>query len=273
MTEALAAETTATEQPAAVVEDQNTEQAEQTTDPAPVTQEEETTKPPETEEQKRSKYQRRIDRKNADIAAARTEARLLRERLEQLEAQARPQAQRDNSAPTLDKFDNFEDYMAARVAYEAEKVVDGRLSKVHQQEAERKASEAQHRVMSSWQDRQAAAAEKYADFEEVVGESDAPISREMGQAIVESEVGTDIAYYLAQHPDEAKRIASLSPIRQIAEIGKLEDRVSKPAPKALTKAPEPITPAGSRAKAEKDPSQMTDAEFAKWRKAQIAQRR
>ena len=262
-----------TEAPAAVVEDQNTEQAEQSTESAPVDQEAETTKPPETEEQKRSKYQRRIDRKNSEIAAARTEARMLKERLEQLEAQARPQAQRDNSAPTLDKFDNFEDYMAARVAYEAEKVVDGRLSKAQQMEAERRAQYEQHRVMSSWQDRQVAAIEKYADFEEVVGESDVPISREMGQAIVESDVGTDIAYYLAQNPDEAKRIASLSPIRQIAEIGKLEDRVSKPAAKALTKAPEPITPTGSRAKADKDPSQMSDKEFAEWRRKQIAKRR
>lgn len=274
MTEAIAAEAPAViETPTAVVDAQNTAQAAETTDPAPVAQDEETTKPPETEEQRKSKFQRRIERKNADLAAAKTEARMLRERLDQLEAQRNPQVQRDQSAPTLDKFDNFEDYMAARVAYEAEKVVDGRLSKVQQMEAERKATEAQHRVLASWQEKQAAAADKYADFEEVVGDSEAAISREMGQAIVESDYGADIAYYLAQHPEDAKRIASLSPIRQIVEIGKLEDRVSKPAPKAITKAPEPITPAGSRAKADKNPSEMSPSEFAAWRKRVIARRR
>jgi hypothetical protein len=94
----------------------------------------------------------------------------------------------------------------------------------------------------------------------------------MGQAIVESDFGTDSAYYLAQHPDEAKAIAQLSPIRQIAAIGKLEAKVTQPAARKTTEAPPPITPAGSKAKADKDPNQMTDAEFAAWRKRQIAQR-
>lgn len=266
-----AAEVTEVETPAAVVDDQNTEQVAEGSESTPESTEAETTKPPETEEQKRSKYQRRIDRKNAEIASARTEARMFKERLDQLEAQ-RTQAPRDNAVPTLDKFDSFEDYMAARVAYEAEKIVDGRLSKVQQMEMQRRAMEAQQSVMTSWQDKQHAAVDKYPDFEEVVGESEAPISREMGQAIVESDHGADIAYYLAQHPDEAKAIAQLSPIRQIAAIGRLEAKVTQPAARKTTEAPAPITPAGSKAKAEKDPAQMTDAEFAAWRKRQIAQR-
>lgn len=269
-------EAIAVEEPAAVVDEQNTEQVVEGSESTPESTEAETTKPeppPETEEQKRSKYQRRIDRKNAEIAAARTEARLYKERLEQLEVQARPQQQRAAGAPTLDQFDNFEDYMSARVAFEAEKVVETRLSRVQQAEAARKAQEAQSRVLTSWQDKQAAAADKYTDFEEVVGESDAPVTQAMSQAIVESDFGADIAYYLAQHPDEAKAIAQLSPIRQVAAIGKLETVVSAPPAKKVTQAPAPIVPTGSKAKADKDPSAMTDAEFAQWRKRQIAQRR
>ena len=272
MSEAEAVEVSTTiDEPAAVVEEQNTEQVVEGSESTPEGTEAETTKPPETEEQKRSKYQRRIDRKNAEIATARTEARMLKERLDQLEAQ-RTQAPRDTGAPTLDKFDNFEDYMSARVAYEAERVVETRLGKVQQQEAARKAMEAQQSVMTSWQDKQHAAIEKYPDFEEVVGESEAPISREMGQAIVESDFGTDIAYYLAQHPDEAKAIAQLSPIRQIAAIGKLEAKVTQPVARKLTEAPAPITPAGSKAKAERDPDGMSTKEWLAWRNAQIKKR-
>ena len=73
-----------TETPAAVVDDQNTEQVVEGSESTPESTEAETTKPPETEEQRRSKYQRRIDRKNSEIAAARTEARMRKERLEQL---------------------------------------------------------------------------------------------------------------------------------------------------------------------------------------------
>ena len=112
-----------------------------------------------------------------------------------------------------------------------------------------------------------------ADFEEVVGESDAPITQAMSQAIVESDLGADIAYYLAQHPDEAKAIAQLSPIRQVAAIGRLEEKVSAPAVKKVTQAPAPITPTGSKAKAEKNPDAMSSDEWLAWREAQLRKRR
>lgn len=264
-------EVTAVETPAAVTEEQNTAQVE-TPDSPPESTEAETTKPPETEEQKRSKYQRRIDRKNSEIAAARTEARMLKERLEQLEAQARPQQQRAAGAPTLDQFDNFEDYMSARVAFEAERVVETRLSKAQQAEAARQAQEAQSRVLTSWKDKQEAAADKYDDFEEVVGASDAPVTPEMRQAIVESDAGADIAYYLAQHPEEAKRIAQLSPIRQIAEVGKLEIKISTPAPRKPTSTPPPVNPIGTKAKAERNPDEMPVKDWLKWRNEQVKNR-
>lgn len=261
-------------QPAAVVEEQTTASPEGS-ESATESTEVEATKPeepkPETDEQRKSKFQRRIERKNADLAAERMRSQMLQERLERLEAQANPRRQDD--VPTLDKFDNFEDYMAARVAYEAEKVVETRLGKVQQQEAARRANEVQTKVLTSWQEKQAIAADKYPDFEEVVSESDAPVTQAMSQAIVESDVGADIAYYLAQHPDEAKAIATLSPVRQIAAIGRLEDKVSKPAPRKTTEAPPPIKPTGSKSQTDKDPSEMSAAEFAAWRKKSIAARR
>lgn len=256
-------------QPAAVAEDQTTDTP-QASESAPENQEQET-KPQETEDQRKSKFQRRIERKNAELAAAKTEARLLRERLDALEQQARPP--QDSKAPRLEQFDNFEDYMAARVAFDAEKVVEARLTKAQQEEMRRRESETQAKSLENWRDQQAKAIEKYPDFEEVVGDSDAPVTREMSQAIVESEHGADIAYYLAQHPDEAKAIAGLSPIRQIAAIGRLEAKVSQPPPKAVTQAPPPISPAGSKAKAEKAPHEMTPKEFNEWRRRVIAQRR
>lgn len=230
---------------------------------------EEATKPQETEEQKRSKYQRRIDRKNAEIAAARTEARLYRERLEALEAQRNPQQQQRNyqgdAPPRLEQFESIDDYNQANFEY-AKRVIRAELAAEREAEQQRKAEAEQGRKAETWQERQEAAAEKYPDFEEVIRESDAPITSQMGQAIIESDLGADIAYYLAQNPKEAKRIAQLPPIRQIAEIGKLEIKVGSPAQKTPTQAPEPIVPAGSKAKAEKDPSEMSPREFAEWRK-------
>jgi hypothetical protein len=81
--------------------------------------------------------------------------------------------------------------------------------------------------------------------------------------------------HFVSNPEEVTRISNLSPVRQIAEIGKLEAKVSDVVVKPVTvsKAPAPIEPIGTRGSSSKDPSEMTDNEFAKWRKAQIAQRR
>lgn len=270
--------TVVTETPVTVAEDQNTAPLEEGAESSTASTEAETTKPeqpPETEEQKRSKYQRRIDRKNAEIAAARTEARIFKERLEQLEAQARPQQPKDASAPRLEQYEDFESYMQARddyVAAMAEKRFEAKQTKAQQEEAARKAQEKQSSVLTSWQDKQIAAAEKYADFEDVVSESDAPVTPSMSQAIVESDLGADIAYYLAQHPDEAKAIAKLSPIRQIAEIGKLEVKVSAPAVRKPTLTPPPVNPIGTKAKAEKNPDEMPYEQWVKWRNEQLKNR-
>ena len=51
-------------------------------------------------------------------------------------------------------------------------------------------------------------------------------------------------YYLANNEDEAKRINGMSAVRQIAEIGKIEARLStqKPQEKKVSKAPAPLKP-------------------------------
>lgn len=102
------------------------------------------------------------------------------------------------------------------------------------------------------------------------------ITNEMAEVIRESDVGPQIAYYLADNVERSAAISRLSPLAQAREIGRIEARleVEKAKPPAVSKAPPPppkieaIEPA-----VEKSPSEMSDTEFAKWRKRQIAQRR
>ena len=69
--------------------------------------------------------------------------------------------------------------------------------------------------------------------------------------MVELDNGPDVAYYLAQHPDEAEKLMDLSPVRTIAAITKIADKIAgesaKPAPKAKVEPPTPITPVGASA--------------------------
>lgn len=76
---------------------------------------------------------------------------------------------------------------------------------------------------------------KYADFDEVVVQSMTlpkddpdfwPVSPTVGELILTSDVGRDVAYHLATHPDEAKDIFGQSAARQAAWFGRKEAEFS-----------------------------------------------
>src|ERR1700749_24609 len=90
--------------------------------------------------------------------------------------------------------------------------------------------------------------------------------------ITESDQSGEMAYFLAKNPDETQRIAKLSPIRGIAELGKLEAKltakepVKAPEPEKppeRTGAPPPITPLSTSGSGtvNTDPSKMSFAEL------------
>lgn len=87
-----------------------------------------------------------------------------------------------------------------------------------------------------------------------------------------SDAGAKLIHHLGKDLDEAARISALPPVLMARELTKLELKLSQPQAKPVSKAPAPITPIAGTSGGSKDPSEMTDAEFAKWRKAQIAQR-
>lgn len=214
--------------------------------------------------------QKRIDRAVRQKYEAEARTKMLEERLTAMESrqyQAPPQQrQQDDSEPTIDKFDNFDQYVAAKAEYIASRTINKTLT---EREAQQKAAyEAAERTKTadSWTKRIAAATVEMPDFEEVLASSDVPMTNSMQQAIMESEHGTKLAYYLATHPDEATDIAGMSPIGAIRTLGRIEERLAtaKPVVKT-TNAPAPITPIGSRATVSKDPGKMSDAEYEKWR--------
>lgn len=98
-----------------------------------------------------------------------------------------------------------------------------------------------------------------------------PITSSMAEAIVDADSGVQVklALHLANNPDEAKRIATLSPARQAAEIGKLETKFATAAVK-VSKAPAPITPIGSGNTSIKNLANASMDEYIEMRKKQGA---
>jgi len=91
----------------------------------------------------------------------------------------------------------------------------------------------------------------------------------MAEAILDSDLAPKVVKFLYKNPEEAERIAELSPARQAVEIGKLEAKLSAaPAPAKKSGAPAPISPmAGKTVTQNEYRADMSDAEYAKWRKS------
>jgi DNA segregation ATPase FtsK/SpoIIIE-like protein len=88
------------------------------------------------------------------------------------------------------------------------------------------------------------------------------VSRDFLELATSSDVGAKLLHHLGTDLDEAARIASLPPVQMARELTRLEFKLGQPAaPKPVSKAPAPITPLGSSATNDVDPTRMSDAEW------------
>jgi len=214
--------------------------------------------------------QKRIDRAVRQKYEAEARAKMLEERVASMEQQRYPQQQRqsDDQEPTIDKFENFDQYVAAKAEYIAKKQIESTLTEREQRQAAEREAMERTKTVDSWNKRIAAATAEMPDFEEVLASSDVPMTPPMQQAIMESDIGPKLAYYLANNPDEAEKIAGMSPIGAIRTLGRIEERLATAKPAVqTTNAPPPIKPIGASATVKKDPGKMSDAEYEKWRKS------
>jgi len=261
-----------------VVEGVATEQTEQTTEQVtttektevkpetPVEKPAEPAKPQMTVEELQKKFDRDAAMQRRKYERDLQTEREQRIRLEERLAQHAPAKVSEPEMPTIDKFDNFEDYVTAKAEYIAAKKIQDTLSEHEKRQQEQRAQAARQQTVESWNKRIASA--DIPDFHDVVASSDVPMTTAMQDAIMESEVGPRLAYHLATHPEEAEQIARMTPIGAVRALTQIEDRLLKAANEAkTTNAPPPVRPAGSSASGKKDPGKMTDAEYMKWRKA------
>lgn len=174
--------------------------------------------------------------------------------------------ERPQGKPSADQFEDHSEYVEALTDW-----------KLDQKLAERDARNQEQAKASTWAERASAAKAEMPDFDQVMASSTAPMTTAMAEAIKESDIGPKVAYHLAQHPEEAMRLAGLSPTSAIREIGKIEAslsmaKASEPAPKKVTSAPTPPTPIGSGRSTVGDPSKMSMPDYMAWRDAQRKQK-
>jgi len=117
--------------------------------------------------------------------------------------------------PTPDKYNDYGEYVEALTDWKAEQAVAKRM----EQDSNRKVVDTRTQTFS---ERQVAARAVMPDYDAVVGASEAPISNHVGEAIMESDRGPELAYHFAKNPDVLVNLNGMSPTQAAREIGKLE---------------------------------------------------
>lgn len=218
-----------------------------------------------TEKRTTRRFERRIDKLTRRAAEAQAKAELLEKELTQYR-----QPKADPGAPKLEEFKDIEEYANAKAKFEADKVL-----KEHQAKQQTEAQERQRSaLLKSWEEKQERGASKYDDFEDVVG--DLQPNSPWSAALMKAPNGDEVAYHLGKNIKEAQRIASLDPIDQFLEIGRLSASLAAEPPKAKapSKAPPPITPLTGTTPAETGPSEQDDMKtWFKKRQQQVHGRR
>lgn len=198
------------------------------------------------------------------IAKAKFEARELRRENKRLQKMIETQietasrAKPEAKAPKIEDFESIEDYLDARDS--------------HRAPAQEVEQESDYQYV--YDDMLAHGDDKYEDFGDVVNSSRS-ITAEMAVAILDvddPDLQVDVAYYLGQNPKDATRISRLPERRQIAEIAKLEAKLSTKAPakKKASKAPAPIKPVGgTQTPANEIKESMSYDDFIKVRNKQL----
>lgn len=185
------------------------------------------------------------------------------QRINELTRKRREAERRADKAERALKAAQGKDY--SDLDYE-DQIAEKTLQRTHQHQAVSERETAQELALEVYQARVEAVQAQYPDYEQVAHKGWEPTPA-MLEAILESEKGPELAYHLGKNPAERSRIAALSPVGQVRELGKLEGTISAPKTQPKT-PPAPVKPVtGINAGGAKDPAKMSMSEYIAWRKA------
>ena len=216
----------------------------------------------------------RRERRKAEMERLRTEAEEARREDERLRRQLEQSGGDADPAPKREDFQDYEEWQAALAAHKVMSQLSAKeRAKLEGQSKESEAalkalSQRERQVLAQqWADQEAEAKARYADYEAVARNPDLPITEAMVHVMLQSEMGPDLAYHLGSNPAVAARIARMQPLEMAREMGRIEARLSLPKAPTQTQAPDPVSPVKPKARAAKDPANMSMDEWIAARKS------
>jgi hypothetical protein len=239
------------------------------------TEDEDTEEGEEQEDAPKPKKKNRLQDRISELTAARREAEreaeALRQRLEAIESKLTPKDETpetsapqsttpDTNAPKptdtnedgtekypLGEFDPA--YITALTQYNVERAFSEREAKAQEEAQRAKAQEAMGQLEAEWNTQLETARERYPDFGEKVADlepifskTDEAYGEYLSSTLMSMSNGTDILYYLADHPDQAEKIANSGAREATLILGRLQAQFDKPdgtPPRKASNAPPP----------------------------------
>lgn len=168
---------------------------------------------------KPSRRERAVERATRELQE---QNRKLQERLEALEGKkaAAAAAAEEIKAPQRADFKSDEEFEEAKFDYRYKLRRLKEQSEASKQQLESRLKE----NFDSYQAQVAAFKEEHDDWDEVVNQP-IPVHESVYLAVQEQENGAQVTYYLGKHPAYAKRLAEMSPLSAVMEIGRLAERL------------------------------------------------
>jgi hypothetical protein len=154
----------------------------------------------------------------------------------------------EEAAPKLEDFKEYEDYATAKARWVARQEYRQQVAQAQRFAQEQRAVQTAADIRGRWEAGEAEFRGKVADYDEVMADDSVKFSQSLSIAILDSEVGPQIAYYLKKHPDEAQALRDASPVAAARAIGKLEAKLTAaPPPKPRSQTPAPPQPVRGQA--------------------------
>lgn len=227
---------------------------------------------------KRGGFQKKISRLEAENAE-------LAKRLANIEQSGQKkddtasQKKSEDAPPERPDPKDFKDYEAY-----SEALTDWKVDQRLRQEEEKRQTEAKKSEFKKQQETKVeryeegieAARELHDDFDDVIEEYDGPLTIGMQQALLDSDMGPQVAYYIAQNPKVGEKMASMTIIQLNKEVARIEARLEAKSSKGsededaaasrkTSKAPPPIDPAKGSSKSKKSSDDQSYEEYLKER--------
>lgn len=178
----------------------------------------------------------------------------------------------DEKEPKRDDFEDLESFNRALAKHTAKQVIKEEREQSQKAERERTSRTEQSRRAETWESHVEKVSEKFEDGDDVIQHfmSEVSLHPFALDAVIESDIGGELAYFLGKNEKEAERIAKLSPARQASEIGKLEAKLASQPTKKASSAPAPINPVTGKSGGDAGLSdELSTAEWIKRRSKQV----